>query len=275
MLLLTQYPFLNMLYISFTKYNLLWDPYPVFNGIENYVKAFTDPILQSSIKVTGLIIAASVPSEFVLGLLIAFLIDSLSVGKNVIRSLIIIPMVLPPIVSGIAWRLIFNPEYGPLNFFLNLFYNIGKIEWLGEPLPAVISIIISDIWQWTPFMFLIFYASLQSFPSDLRDAAYVDGASYLQLMAHVILPELMPVMSMALLLRLIDSLKIFDTVYMLTYGGPGYATHVLSFYIYKVAFKYMEMGYASCLALLLLLIDLVLVYALIKLLRIGEALGVK
>ena len=124
-------------------------------------------------------------------------------------------------------------------------------------------------------MFLVFYASLQAFPSDLRDAAFVDGASYFQMMIHVILPELMPIMSMALLLRLIDSLKIFDTVYMLTYGGPGYTTHVLSFYIYKVAFKYMEMGYASCLALLLLFLDLFLVYILIRLLRVGKILGLE
>jgi len=264
---LTIYPFLNMVYMSFHNYDLAKGGDPKFIGLGNYLAIFKDRLAVSSVEFTAILVVVALPLEMLLGMGIAWLFRNLF-GERVIRSLALLPMMVPAVVAGIAWKMLFNYNFGPLNYLLSLF-GVPNISWLGDQNFARLGIIIIDLWQWTPFVFLVLYSGLQSMPSELVEAARVDGAGSWAVMRYVELPILAPLIWIVLIIRLIDVLKLFDIIYMVTWGGPGSATHSFSYYIYKVGLSYgWDVGYASALSIVLLVVVVFLVNILMRALRL-------
>lgn len=269
---MTIYPFAFMIWSSFRDYDLSKTAETKFIGLKNYFEIFKDRTAIESAKFTLKLLSIAVPVEIALGVLIAFLVRGMR-GEKIIRSSFLIPMMVPPAVSGVAWKMLYNYAFGPVNWFISLFGG-PKISWLGNSAYAQLGIILIDIWQWTPFVFLMIYAGLQSIPQDLIDAARVDGASWGKVFLHVEFPLLRPLILVALVLRIIDCLKTFDIVFMTTWGGPGAATHTYSFYIYKVGISFgWNIGYASALSVLLLIISMILVNLVFRLVRMRQQLG--
>lgn len=216
-------------------------------------------------------VITALPIEIILGTFIAIFIQNM-IGERFVRSIILIPMMIPAVVAGVMWKMLFNVEYGPINYLLS-FFNIEKIPWLGSSFYSKIAVIIMDIWQWTPFIFLVIYAGIQTIPQDLIEAGKVDGADRWQILRHIEFPMLRPLFWILIILRLVDILKLFDIVYMTTFGGPGYATHSISFYIYKVSVSFgWDIGYGSALSVLLLVVITILTTLLIRVMRLWELL---
>jgi multiple sugar transport system permease protein len=268
---LTIFPFLYMIYMSMHDYDLSESTEWNFTGLRNYADIFKDELAIASVHFTALLIFVALPIEMILGMFIAWLFRDMA-GEKIIRSTTLLPMMVPPVVAGIAWKMLFNYNFGPLNYFLS-FFGIEKISWLGTELFARVGLIIIDVWQWTPFVFLVIYSGLMSIPTELTDAAKVDGASPFRALLRVEMPILTPLISTVLIIRMIDILKLFDIVFMVTWGGPGHATHSFSYYIYKVGLSYgWNVGYASALSILLLIVVIILVNILMRILRVRELL---
>lgn len=271
-LVMTIYPFVYMIYTSLTNLDLSKVGTGQFIGLKNYIEIFQDPLARSSIGFTVMLVVIAVPVEILLGLGLSYLIRGL-VGEKIMRSLLLIPMMVPAAVGGFGWKMLYNFMFGPINYFLSLF-GLQPIAWFGQSNYAQLAILIIDIWQWTPFVFLIIYAALQALPKDIIDAGKVDGANGWRLFMHIELPLLRPILYVTLLLRVIDVLKTFDIIYMTTYGGPGSATSTWSFYAYKVGVSYgWNIGYGSALSVILLIVSILLVNTLMKLLNLGKELG--
>jgi multiple sugar transport system permease protein len=253
------YPLLFSLRISFFKYRLT-DPNQVqtFVGLDNYVRAFQDPIVLTSLRVTLLYVAGTVLVELVLGLGLALLLASEGKLIRGARSLLLLPMALPPLVVGLVWKSLYNADFGVIPYYLKaLGVDVGRgpLAELGWAMPAVILI---DVWQWTPLLMIIFLAGLKSLPVEPYEAAFADGATRWQRFLHITLPLLKPTLLVALLLRTMQSFKVFDVIYATTSGGPGSATTVLNFHIYTVGMTFFDMGYAAALANVLLVIIAIL-----------------
>lgn len=271
-LVMTIYPFIYMIYTSFTNLDLSKVGTGKFIGLRNYIEIFQDPLALSSIKFTIMLVLIAVPVEMLLGLGLSYLIRGLA-GEKMMRSFLLIPMMVPAAVGGFGWKMLYNFMFGPINYFLSLF-GVQPIAWFGKAGSAQAAVLIIDIWQWTPFVFLILYAALQALPKDILDAGKVDGANGWKLFLHIELPLLKPILYVTLLLRTIDVLKTFDIIYMTTYGGPGAATSSWSFYAYKVGVSYgWNIGYGSALSVILLIASILLVNTLMRLLNIGKELG--
>lgn len=268
---MTAFPFAYMIFMSLTDYDLSRGDQWSFIGLRNYADIFRDELASASVTFTALLILAALPAEMLLGMLIAWLFRDIA-GEKILRSGTLLPMMVPPVVAGIAWKMLFNYNFGPLNYFLSLF-GVEQISWMGSVTFARLGLVIADVWQWTPFVFLVVYSGLMSIPSELVDAAKVDGANAFTTLLRVEIPILMPLISTVLIIRLIDILRLFDIVFMVTWGGPGHATHSFSYYIYKVGLSYgWNVGYASALSILLLLVVVLLVNLLMKILRLRELL---
>jgi len=268
---LTLYPFAYMIYMSFHQYTLAAWEEPRFIGFENFRSILADRTATSSVNFTAFLLVTAVPLQIFLGLGIVFLIRNV-LGEKLYRSSLLIPMMIPPVVAGLTWRMLFNFDFGPLNYFLSLF-DIPKVSWLGTHLFSRLGVVMIDVWQWTPFVFLVLYAGLQAIPSEIVEAAKVDGASGWNALRLIEIPLLKPLIWVVLIIRMIDVLKIFDIVYMVTFGGPGSSTHSYSFYIYKVGVSFgWDIGYASALSILLLIVIVLLTNLLIRILRLREVL---
>ncbi len=220
-------------------------------GWENFVWAWQDPALFNSIKVTLIFAAFAVTAELFLGLLIAFLLEKGIKGIAVLRTVFIIPIMIAPVVVGLLWRYLFDANFGLINHVVSLL-GFEPIVWLGTPGLALPAVIITDIWQWTPFMFILFLAGLQSLPKDPVEAAQVDGATTWQVIRQVKLPLLAPVIWVAVILRIIDAFRSLEVMFIMTFGGPGRETEVLSLNIYKTAFMSQRLGLAAVNAIFLL-----------------------
>ena len=220
-------------------------------GWENFSWAWQDPALFNSIKVTLIFTAFAVTAELFLGLLIAFLLEKGMKGIAVLRTVFIIPIMIAPVVVGLLWRYLFDANFGLINHVVSLFGFEPKV-WLGTPGLALPAVIITDIWQWTPFMFILFLAGLQSLPKDPVEAAQVDGATTWQVIRQVKLPLLAPVIWVAVILRIIDAFRSLEVMFIMTFGGPGRETEVLSLNIYKTAFMSQRLGLAAVNSIFLL-----------------------
>jgi len=225
---------------------------------KNYIKALTDPIFQTSLKNTAILVCIAVPIEMLLGLGIALMLNQDIKGKRFFRSLFLLPLMTTPIVVGNIWRLMYNSEFGLINYILTSIGILNKpIPVLGQPETALFGIILIDIWEWTPFVMLIILSGLQALPTAPYEAALVDGASSLQIFRRITLPMLTPTLIVALLLRLMDAIKIFDVVYITTFGGPGLSTEIIGLTIYKEAFRKLNLGYASALTVIVLFVVII------------------
>jgi multiple sugar transport system permease protein len=234
-----------------------------FGGATNWINAFHDGFFWHSVGLTLLYAVIAIPIEMVLALALALALQSLSFRLSpflvgLIRSTILIPFITMPVVSGIIWKLMFLPQFGFVNYFFSLLH-LPAINWLGSPNGSVAAVIIMDFWMWIPFLFLILFSGLQALPDEPFEAAKVDGATAWQTFYHVLLPLLRPVLVVALSLRTIDALRIFDQVYAMTGGGPGTSTTFISLQLSNTAFSELNFGLADA----ELFIVLVLMYILI------------
>ena len=223
-----------------------------FVGWENFIWALKDPALLNSIKVTVIFAIAAVTAELLLGLILAFLLEKGIKGLALFRTVFIVPIMIAPVVVGLIWRYLFDANFGLINYIVRLLGFEPKI-WLGTPGLALPAVIVTDIWQWTPFMFILFLAGLQSLPSSPVEAAKVDGATTWQVIRLVKLPLLAPVIWVAVILRLIDAFRSLEVMYIMTFGGPGRETEVLSLNIYKTAFNSQRLGLSAVNAIFLLI----------------------
>jgi multiple sugar transport system permease protein len=266
LLLISIYPLITSLYYTFTDFSLTVNRPPRFIWFSNYRTLVLDDRFWNSLKVTLIYTVGVVAAELGIGLLLALSATRNTAFRQAARSFILIPMMLTPVVMGLVWKYMFNPENGIVNWLLGLFHIPGPI-WLGEPAPALPAVMMIDVWQWTPFVFLILSSGIASLPPEVFEAARVDGASQGQTLRHITLPLLTPFMLVALLIRFIDSFKIFDTVYVMTRGGPANATESVSIYTFKVGLNFFNMGYAAALSYVILIIITVASQQFVKLER--------
>jgi multiple sugar transport system permease protein len=235
---------------------------PTFIGLRNYIELFRSENFRTSVAVTIRFVLSVVVIEIVAGLILALLLESGLKGLRLFRTLFVLPIMVAPVVVGVMWRFLYNPAYGKINYFLTSL-GFDAVGWLSDPDIALNAVIIADVWQWTPFVFLLALAALQGIPQDLSDAAVVDGANYMQKLLRVKLPYITSILGVTAILRLIDAFRSLVVVFNLTYGGPGVSTEVMSLHLYKSAFVSQRLGLASAIAVLLLVLIVLLSMALI------------
>ena len=240
-----------------------------FIGLGNFIAIFSDDLFWNALKNTAIYTGAGVAVEFVLGMALALILTEKFPGRNLFRTVFLAPMMLPPIVVAIIFKIIYMQQYGVSNWLLSLI-GIKGMLWEAGPKTALFSLILVDIWEWTPFMFLILLAGMQSIPTDPYEAAKVDGATWWQEFRHITFPLLTPAVLIAVLLRLMDTLRIFDQVFVMTGGGPANATETLSLYVYQVGFRFFNVGYATAMSFILLVLTTIISNIFISRLRAEE-----
>lgn len=230
--------------------NILWKPRGVrFIGLDNYIAIWNDPVFWSSLGRTAIWIGVTVPSQLLLGLVTALLLNQQFKWRALARSLILIPWALPSVVIGLMWAWIYNPQVGLLNdLLLRMGLLQSAVPWLANPSTSLYAIIAALVWQGFPFFAIMILAGLQTIPHSLYEAADIDGASDWQQFWHITLPALKGVLVTAVMLRIIWVANSIDVIYVMTGGGPGYATHTLPLYALKRTYASMDFGYGSALA---------------------------
>jgi multiple sugar transport system permease protein len=237
-----------------------------FVGLLNYQSLLADATFRGSLATTLLFTIAATAVEFALGMALALLLKDDLPLEGIIRSILIIPMIVAPVVVGIVWRLLYSTDVGLVGSVTQLLAG-EPISVLASPALALPALILVDIWEWTPFMFLILLAGIQSLPQEPFEAAKVDGASPWGSFTQLLLPMLRPVIMVAVLIRAMDAFTVFDQVYVLTNGGPGTATEVATLLVYKAAFRFSQIGYAAAMAIALLVLVMALSLAIVRVLR--------
>lgn len=228
---------------------------PRFAGLANYQRAFSDSRFWNGVWRTFYFTLFAVPIQLVLGLGIAILFNRDFTGKGLVRTIILLPMVATPVAIALIWALMFNPSLGVLNYFLQSL-GLPRSLWVAQASLAIPSLVLVDVWQWSPMIALILLAALQGVPSEHYEAARIDGASGLQVFWHITLPGIRPAIIVALILRTIDALKTFDIIYVITEGGPGVASETLNVFAFKTGFQFFQAGYAATLLIFLMFIVL-------------------
>jgi multiple sugar transport system permease protein len=246
-----------------------------FVGFQNYAGVLADPLLYDALAATGIYAGIVLPVEILGGLGLALLVHR-TVGSARIRMavyvLAFLPIVIPPVAVGVIARLVYAPGYGVLNHLLMLAGLVqAEIPWLSRRDTAMLAVASVDVWQWTPFVYLVFFAGLQTVPRESIDAARVDVAAEWRLFSHIELPYLRPLFLLVLFFRLADVLRVFDHIFILTGGGPGSTTQLLSIYLYRVAFKFFDTGEAAALAVMVMLAMSLLYAAVSRLLPLERA----
>jgi multiple sugar transport system permease protein len=255
-LLFTVFPLLYAIRMSLHAYRFGQEG--AFIGLGNFQRLLTDEVLHSDLITTFQFVVSSVAVEMVLGISLALLFNREMRGRGLLRALATLPLFATPVAIGYLGITLFYEQGGPINSLIQVFGG-SQIPWLSNPFWAKVAIILVDIWQWTPFVFLVTLAGLQGLSQDLLEASEVDGASPWQNLLHIILPLLAPLLWLILLLRMIEAFKVFDTVVSMTAGGPGRATEVISRYTYLTMRKFSDYGYAAAQGFLLLVIVSILI----------------
>ena len=262
------YPLGYMVWGSFRA----WDPSQTigeaeFVGLKNYITLWGDPNFRESMGVTLKFAFFVVTFEMVIGVGLALLLDRNIRGMSILRTMFILPMMIAPVVVGLMWRCMYHPTVGTFNRTLE-WLGLPDVDWLGQH--ALMSVIIADIWQWTPFIFILALAALQSLPRSALEAARIDGATAWQQIWHIKLPLMMPVLIVTGLLRLIDAFKVLEVILVLTEGGPGLSTEILALRISRTATEFRELGVAAAMSNYLLLLLLGLTLAMFAFTRFQE-----
>jgi multiple sugar transport system permease protein len=233
-------------------------------GLDSFVSAFSNPRVWSSLWTTLIFAAVCVSAEMVLGIALALALEHPVRGMAFFRTLFILPMMIAPIAVGLAWRYMFDAQFGLINAVLGLF-GIAAKAWLADPTLAFVAIVIADIWQWTPFVFIMMIAALANVDSSVIEASRIDGARWWQMTLRVKLPMVMHVIAITLMMRLIDAFRVLEVVYVLTFGGPGDSTEILALHIYKTAFVGQQLGVAAAISVLLLAVVALLSWGALRL----------
>lgn len=249
LLLLTIYPIINLFFmavstIRFEQAQEIWN----FTPGRNFRSLLNDEIFRTALWNTTIFAVVSVLIETLLGLALAILVASITAFKGIMRTVLIIPVLMPPVAIGSMWKLMYSYDFGVFNQFLTAI-SFGPVNWLGSSEMALISVIIVDVWHWTPFVFLILFAAVEGLPKEVMEAARVDGATNWDIVFKIMIPLLKPAIAVAMLFRAILAFKVFDQIFLLTSGGPGTSTEVVSLHLYKVFFAQNEMGYGAMLSL--------------------------
>jgi multiple sugar transport system permease protein len=249
------YPILRAFWLSVFTRNLGTELQPVFSGLDNYVRMAGDGRFWQSFSATAVFTTASVLSELLLGLGIALVLNQAFFGRGIVRTIAILPWALPTALIGLAWAWIFNDQFGVVNDILRRLGLIKTgINWLGDPTLAMSAAIFADVWKTTPFISILLLAGLQSISADLYEAYSVDGANPWQSFRNITLPLLLPQILIAVLFRFAQAFGIFDLIAVMTGGGPGGATEVVSLYIYSTVMRYLDFGYGAALVVVTFLI---------------------
>lgn len=257
------FPLVYAAVISFQNINMLEED-TSFSGLLNYQRLLTDTRLWEALLHTFAFLAVALPLELVLGLLLAFLFLERMPGRQIFIALLVLPIVISPIVSGATWSMLLDNRFGPINQILG--WIAGRevtILWTVNPYFVYPAILLAEIWQWTPFMFLLLLAALSNVDKSQLEAAEIDGAGFGVTFRKIILPAIWPVLAIAILIRALDLFRLFDIVWALTQGGPGTMTETISIYAYVQGFQQFETSYAAAMAfLILVIINLLVVLAL-------------
>jgi len=252
------YPLFYNVWLSFHEYA----PFRrrvEYVGWDNWIQLFNDPRLLSSLTVTMIYFAAALCIQLVLGMAIALLLDSDEPGFGLLRGVLTLTLVIPPAVTGMMFLLMQDPQFGVLSWLLNATGLLGpETPILANRATALAGVLLADVWQWTPFMVLIFLAGLRGLPAEPYEAAMLDGASWWTTFRRITLPMLGKVIAVAILIRGIDLFRVFDYIFVMTSGGPGEATYTLSLYAWQQTFSFIKWGYGATISLLMLVIVLVL-----------------
>lgn len=252
--LTTLYPLMSTLLLSFQRWKLSVSEAPSgWVGINNYIRAFNDPYFINSLVVTAIYTIISVAMTIILGLGIALILFKPTRMNKIVRSALIFPYAVSPALKGYSWRFMLMPDYGIYHVIVSTICPMAKqIVWLAEPAWAMFWLATSEVWGWAPLYALMFIAALNSISKEIWEAAKVDGANSIQVFFKITLPMLKPVLVIMTLLKTIFSLKMFDQVVTMTGGGPGRATQTLNYFVYLQGFRFLDMGYASAVAYILL-----------------------
>jgi multiple sugar transport system permease protein len=259
LLLLTLYPMVQLIRMSFSTVSFaegraIWE----FSGLANWSTFLEDHIFSTALRNTIVFVMVTVAAEMVLGFALAILVSQIRRQAGLYRTILMIPILVPPVAIGTIWRLMYNFDFGIFNRFL-IWIGLPPQTWIADPVLAMPSVMVVDIWHWVAFVFLLMLAGVESLPRETMEAARVDGASDWQLLRYVIFPLMRPTILVTLMFRTIFAFKVFDEVYLLTSGGPGTATEVVSLYINRVFFGQFRMGYGAFLSVLTILFISVLI----------------
>ena len=260
------FPLVFTVITSFYDYTLLNPKHDDFVGLENYQEVLEEEYIGHSVIVTIQFVLATVFIEFIIGFALALALDKVQRFKSIYYLILLAPLMINPVVVGLVWRMILHTELGIMNYLLKLI-SINRVNWLGDSDIAFWTLVFVDIWHQVSFMTILLLAGLAALPREPYEAARMDGASALRCLIYITLPLTRPVIIVALLLRLIFAVKTFDIIYIMTKGGPGIATDLVSYFIYRSAFFSLDIGRASALSVGLLVIVLLLTFYLYKYMR--------
>lgn len=268
----TVFPLLYSVRMTFSRFFLTQGRPPEFIGLQNWIEAFFDPKFWNSMRTVVQIAIPAIVFQFLIGLGLALLLNRKLKGRGIIIGLLATPIMIAPVAAGLAFRLLYSPDYGPINHVIGWF--AGRtviIDWLGSVEWAVTAITAVDIWQQTPFITLVLLAGLSNVPRDVYEAAIIDGANAFQVFFRITWPLIKPVVTVALLIRGIDLLKFFDLTFVLTMGGPASSTETVSFFAYLVGIRFFRVGYGATISYIVLAIAIVLSSSLIRLMKQEES----
>ena len=263
LLLIGIFPLIYSLIVSFQNLTMT-EVDTSFQGLLNYKQLFKDSRLWWALAHTVLITIIALPLELIFGFLLAELFLEKMTGRQIFVALLVLPTVISPIVAGATWRLMFDVRFGPIGEIVNYF--VGKpvtLLWTVNPTLVYPAIIICEVWQWTPFMFLLLLAALSNVDQSQLEAAELDGASYSRVLRQIIIPAIKPVVAVAILIRGLDLFRIFDIIWALTEGGPGSMTETISLYTYVSGFSQFDTSYTAAMAFLVVaILSAIVTYAL-------------
>ncbi len=260
------YPMINAFFISLTKYDLITPP--KFVGLDNYARMLTDPRFRIVVKNTVVFVVGSSIPIWIISLGLALILSKNFIGRNFIRTLYFLPVIVSGVVVSMVWRMLYHP-FGTINALLQPIFHISP-NWLTDKNIVPWAIIIINVWQAVGFYMVIFIAGLQNIPSDFYDAAKVDGANRFQTFWHITLPLLKPTTLLVIVITMINAFQTFTYQYVLTKGGPSDATNVISLYIYYNAFQYQYMGYASAMSIVMFIVIMILTLIQFRIVRSEE-----
>jgi len=260
LLTITIYPLIRTLALTVMSQELTVSPDIEFVGFQNFQKVAADPRFWNAMGNTFYLVFGGVVIQLVVGTALALLLNEMGRSRSIWVSLFLVPVMIAPVVAGFQFRVILSDSFGPLNYLIRLISG-GQLNgpaWLADSHTALFSIMMTDVWQWTPFMLLIMLAGLQSISVELLEAAEVDGAGYWQRFGQIQVPILLPIIIIGILIRCMDTFKTFDLVYLLTQGGPGNSTETIAYYTYLNGFKFFSMGYTAAMAFVQLIVIVII-----------------
>lgn len=271
-LLITIYPLGYSVWVAFVNFDFLI-PGHAFVGLGNFALVLGDPVALHSVVVTAVFTVADVGLEFVLGLALALALEKTFRGRGVLLAILVVPLFVAPVIVGQFWSLLLQRPFGPVDYILSVILRHPvTISWLTGFPWDFIGIILADVWQWTSFIMVILLAGLAGIPPELHEAAAIDGAGSVQNFRFITLPQLVPMILLAVTFRLLGAVNLFDTIFMMTGGGPGTSTYTAAYYLYQTGFQQFHLSEATAGSWLFLILVSVAIFLLVRrLLKVEEA----